>query len=49
MENFPERYRDKQESLHLDTLNKIKEVLNTRTTPKNSNIFIHTTDETNAM
>ena len=33
MENFPTTYREKQDSLHLDTLNQIQEILQQRTAP----------------
>jgi hypothetical protein len=45
MENFPKAYKDKQSSLHLDTLNQIKEVLEQRTAPIiYKHIYSHTNE-----
>ena len=43
MENFPTTYREKQDSLHLDTLNQIQEILQQRTASMQfKHIYSHT-------
>jgi ribonuclease HI len=48
MENFPKTYRNKQDSLHLDTLLQIEEILQRRTGKIIfSHCYSHTTDKNN--
>ena len=46
MENFPTRHKEKQDSIHLDVLNQIEEILTQRTAPTQyKHVYSHTLDD----